>query len=121
MIHILIPNSEGISGLKFITILALFGFASFLSFLFFNSKMVFVEMTNDEIKIKSGNKSSVNVKWKEVKSIKQVFTSRPPLYVLKLKNENWFLFSTGYSFIRINGITIDLTDIKKFFDRKMKL
>ena len=95
---------------------------SFLALLFFViafvmlKKILLLQFESDGLVVLSGEvRKEVKVSWKEIESINEVFTLQPPLYILRLKTGRWYLFSTGYNFVSVNGVTLDFSSEKELF------
>lgn len=116
----LIGGSADLSSVTSQMVLFLLGFLFLILFIFLQKKIVLVEMTESGVIFLSNRKSESSVEWAMIKSIDQVYTFSPPLYMIKLKTGKWYLFSTGYSFVSINGITLDFSKMKSFFEKKLK-
>ena len=82
------------------------------------SKLVIVEMNNQNLKIKKGNKV-IQVSWLDVDSVSMVPTVFPPLYKLRLKNyEDYFLFNTTRSGAQLMVFTCDWSDMGGLIKKK---
>ena len=81
-------------------------------------KLVIVEMNNQDIKIKKGNKV-IEVSWLDVDSVDMVPTVFPPLYKLRLKNyEGYFLFNTTRWVAQLMMFTWDWSDMGGLIKKK---
>jgi len=100
--------------ISFVLIGLLFGLISILLI----AKLVMVEMNNQNLKIKKGNKV-IEVSWLDVDSVSMVPTVFPPLYKLRLKNyEDYFLFNTRRSGAQLMIFTWDWSDMGGLIKKK---
>jgi hypothetical protein len=73
-------------------IAGLFGFGCILLFFYLKDKFVVVELGSQTIKIQKG-RESINTSWLNVESVERLSFSTPPIYVLRLNdNDRYFLF-----------------------------
>ena len=81
-------------------------------------KLVTVEMDNQTITIKKGDKDIV-VKWLDVESVGMIRIASPPLYKLRIKNhEDYFLFNTSNTGFGIFIAFWDWSDMGKLIRDK---
>jgi hypothetical protein len=115
---IAVNGSPGTQDISTTLIFGLFGVLAFLIFLVIRHKFAIVELGNQAIKIKHrGEEKSVS--WLEVEEIKLVQFVSPPLYKLKIKNnDETILFNTEPNYASINGFVTDLSDMGDFVKKK---
>lgn len=80
-------------------------------------KLVLVHLSNQRIEIK--DEEDVAINWQDVESLSMVPLIFPPLYKLRLKNQDgYYLFNTTRWGIHFLGFTWDWSDMGRLIRRK---
>lgn len=111
-----IDFSKPVSKLVILIIACLF----LVLYFFFEKKLVLINAYTNYLGLKKSlNGNELEIQWKDIESVKLVQFVVPPLCILRLKKGDWYLFSTGYSFVNVNGITHDHSDIRRFIQERI--
>lgn len=115
---ITVNGEPGTRDLLMTAIFGLLGMLAFLVFLLVRNKFVVVEMGNQTIKIKT-NGQDKSISWLDVEEVKLIQFVYPPLYKLKVKNdESTIWFNTEPEFISISGFVRDTSEMGRLINKK---
>jgi hypothetical protein len=117
---ITVNGEPGKRDLLMTTIFALLAILALLLFLLVRKKFAIVELGNQTIKIKT-NGQDKPISWLEVEEIKLIQFVYPPLYKIKVKNdESTIWFNTEPEFISISGFVRDTSEMGRLINKKKR-
>jgi hypothetical protein len=101
-------------------ILVLVGLLFVVLFFSFKDYYALAKIGNQQVELRKGEEK-IEVNWTEVEYLKIVPFVFPPLYKIKLRDQDdFFLFNTGKSGVNALGLTIDWSEMGGLIQKKKR-